>query len=203
MAGAFDKSPEKLQPMVKIAHDNADRLKLLIDDLLDMEKFGVEKIDLHLKATNLNRLVDEAVEANGGYAVEHGVTYICSHKNLSLVANVDKDRLMQVMANLLSNAAKFSERGGKVEVSVSRHGENIRIAVKDYGCGIPEEARATIFDRFTQADSSDQRAKGGTGLGLNIAKAIVEGHGGTIGFTSEVGKGTTFYFDLKEVFVES
>ena len=109
---------------------------------------------------------------------------------------------MQVMANLLSNAAKFSPRGGKVEISIARRKGNVRITVKDNGSGIPEDAQATIFERFTQADSSDQRAKGGTGLGLNIASAIVEKHGGTIGFTTEIGKGSTFYFDLKEIEIE-
>jgi signal transduction histidine kinase len=106
-----------------------------------------------------------------------------------------------MVGNLLSNAVKFSAYGGQVEAYVARHEGNIRIAVKDNSCGIPEEARKTIFDKFTQVDSSDQRQKGGSGLGLNITKMIVEEHGGHINFTSEVGKGSTFYVDLPKLTV--
>ena len=103
------------------------------------------------------------------------------------------------MANLLSNAAKFSLRGEQVEVTLARHDGSLRVSVKDYGCGIPESARATLFDQFTQVDSTDQRQKGGSGLGLGIAKMIVEAHGGQIDFTSSVDKGATFYFDIPEL----
>lgn len=201
-AGVFDKSPEKLQSMANIAYSNSERLHKLIDDLLDLEKNKGGEIRIQKTPSNLNLLVDEAIEANKSFGDQYGVTFTCSHPDDALFVNGDKDRLMQVMTNLLSNAVKFSEHGGMVEVSVSRHGKNIRVAVKDYGCGIPEEAQATIFDRFTQADSSDQRAKGGTGLGLSITKNIVEAHGSIIKFTSEIGKGTTFYFDLPELEVD-
>jgi len=104
---------------------------------------------------------------------------------------------MQVMANLLSNAAKFSPKGEAVEIGAARSGERqLRISITDHGAGIPESFQPKLFERFTQSDSSDTRAKGGTGLGLSISKAIVEKHGGEIGFASYKGVGTTFYMDL-------
>ena len=97
------------------------------------------------------------------------------------------------MANLLSNAAKFSPHGGVVEIT-TEHGEgSLRVLVSDRGPGIPEEFRSKVFDKFSQADASDSRQKSGTGLGLSIVKAIMEKHGGEIGFETEVGAGTTFY----------
>ena len=135
------------------------------------------------------------------YGNEHGVTFACSGIEEQVFVHGDHHRLIQVMANLLSNAAKFSSIGGQVEVSLERYESNLRISVKDSGIGIPEAARLTIFDRFTQVDSTDQRKRGGSGLGLGIAKMIIEAHESHINFISEVGKGTTFYFDLPELAV--
>jgi PAS domain S-box-containing protein len=201
--GVFDKFPEKLHSVVNIAYANCGRLELLINSILEIEQISAGKKSYKMVPINLALLVEEAVVTSMGYGVEYGVTFIYSDTDEPLTVNADKDRLIQVMANLLSNAAKFSLTDGKVEVSVGRHNESARIIVKDYGSGIPEKAMPTIFDRFTQADSSDRRAKGGTGLGLNIAKTIVDAHDGSISFTSELGKGTTFYVDLPVVEAES
>ena len=115
----------------------------------------------------------------------------------------DPDRLLQVLANLLSNAAKYSPRGGKVDLALTRAPGRYRISVQDYGKGIPPEFQPRIFERFAQADVSSTRQKGGTGLGLAIAKAIVERHGGRIGFATRPGEGTTFSFELPEWGAES
>ena len=112
-------------------------------------------------------------------------------------ASVDSDRMIQVVVNLLSNAAKFSVAGSaEVTVRLQRLPGCVRASVKDSGCGIPERFHRRIFDRFAQADASDQRQKGGTGLGLNICKSIIEAHESQIDFVSEAGKGSEFYFDL-------
>ena len=102
-------------------------------------------------------------------------------------------------ANLLSNAAKFSSKGSKVEIAIEDADTRVMVKVTDHGMGIPESFRDQIFERFTQADMSDKRQSGGTGLGLSISAAIIDAHGGTLDFDSEVGKGTSFYFDLKKV----
>ena len=198
-SGTVGKLPEKLQSMLNIAYNNSDRLVLLINDILDMEKIKAGKMDFHMKPTDITSLVEEAIEANKGYGDEHGVIFTVQECDENVLVQGDKDRLMQALANIMSNAAKFSPGGEKVELSIKRLGKTIRIAVKDYGQGIPEEFKDSIFDKFSQADSSDTRQKGGTGLGLSITKAIIERHEGTISFDTETGKGTTFYIDLPEL----
>ena len=101
--------------------------------------------------------------------------------------------------NLINNAVKFSPAQGEVHLSVGAHAAGYRVAVRDHGAGISEEFSGRIFQRFSQADSSDSREKGGTGLGLNIAKAIVDRHDGKISYESKVGEGTVFFVDLPAV----
>ena len=115
---------------------------------------------------------------------------------LPTVVNGDRDRLMQVLTNLLSNAAKFTAPGSTVHISLADEPGKIVLRVRDAGPGIPEDFKARIFQKFSQADSSDTRDKGGTGLGLSITKAIVEHHGGQIGFESVADQGTIFWVNL-------
>ena len=144
----------------------------------------------------LTPIIEHSLEANRGYGEKFGVSYLLTHTEQGIFVTGNVDRLMQVLNNLLSNAAKFSLPGGTVDVSVAVQGDRVRVAVTDRGTGIPDEFRGRIFQKFAQADSSDSRQKGGTGLGLSISRAIVEKHGGRLDFTSEAGIGTTFYFDL-------
>ena len=197
--GALKDKPGKTQEVLDIAYKNSERLRRLIDDILDMERIGSGKMDIAPEPMDLALLVRASIQANKGYAAEHGVSFVRSGAHEPVLVNGDGDRLMQVMANLLSNAAKFSEKGGEIRISLSQDPQKgtVRVSVKDNGCGIPEAAQATIFDRFTQADSSSQRKKGGSGLGLGIAKKIVELHGGTIGFVTQENRGTTFFFELE------
>jgi PAS domain S-box-containing protein len=198
-SGVIGDLPGKLQSMLDIAYNNSDRLVLLINDILDMEKIEAGKMDFHMKPVEMQSLVDEAIEANRGYGDEHGVSFVRSGKSEQMLAMADKDRLMQVLANLMSNAAKFSPEGEKVVLSISRQAGDIRIEVEDKGPGIPEEFRTKIFEKFSQADSSDTRKIGGTGLGLSITRAIVEKHNGTLDFETETGKGSTFFISLPEL----
>lgn len=146
----------------------------------------------------------QAIEGNMAYADQLSVAIFLEPYDEEVFLTANKDRLMQVMANLISNAAKFSNENGVIEVSVSKPKDNIvRISVTDHGLGIAKEFYPTIFEKFTQQDSSDTRQKGGTGLGLSISKAIIEKHGGEIAFTSSVGEGATFYFDLPELIINN
>ncbi len=202
-SGAVGELPDKLRAMLDIAYSNSDRLVLLINDILDMEKIRAGKMDYLMVPIGLVSLVDEAILANKGYGDEHGVTFVRTAGDMNAMVEGDKGRLMQVLSNLMSNAAKFSPDGERVEMSVTRNGPIIRVAVKDNGPGIPDEFRKTIFEKFSQADSSDTRKKGGTGLGLSISRTIVEQHGGSIGFDSKAGEGSTFFIDLPELTVEN
>lgn len=196
--GVAGEIPAQAKILVDIAHNNCERLVRLINDILDIEKIESGKMVFDFRPVEIMRLMEEALEANLAYAEQFRVRYTLDGDLSGVKTLADQDRLMQVMANLLSNAAKFSPANDVVAVSVARHGQEVRVCVTDHGPGIPEEFHHRIFQKFAQADASDTRQKGGTGLGLNISKAIIEKHGGEIGFKTQSGIGTTFYFDLPE-----
>ncbi len=185
--------------LITIAHQNSERLVSLINDLLDIDKIVSGKMEFEWQWIELANVVDQAIESNQAYANQLGIQLVNISANqtpVQALVKIDVNRLLQVLANLLSNAAKFSPKGEKVEVKIEKSPQAVRVSVRDYGNGIPEEFRKKIFEKFSQADSSDTRAKGGTGLGLAISKVLIEQMGGQIGFESEIGVGTTFYFDL-------
>ena len=182
--------------MIDVAEKNTERLINLVNDILDMEKIESGIMEFRFGPLDLARLVEHGIETNQGYAADQGVEFLLTETQAELTVRGDGDRLMQVMVNLLSNAAKFSPKGEKVEISVIRHNGKARVSVSDHGPGIPKEFQDAVFSKFTQADSSDTRQAGGTGLGLNISKTIIEKHDGSIGFDTEAGKGTTFYFEV-------
>ena len=196
--GAVGEFPEKAAEMLDLALKNTERLINLVNDILDMERIESGRLVFNFAEVDLNDLVATAIAANHGYAMEKEVDFELTETVPEAKVWGDWDRLAQVMANLFSNAAKFSPAGSRVEVSITRSDTSARVAVTDYGPGVPEDFRDGIFDKFTQADSSDTRQKGGTGLGLNISRAIIEKHGGTLDYESEAGAGATFYFDLPE-----
>ncbi len=189
--------PDKARKMLEMAARNSERLTLLINDILDLEKIESGKIEFDFKQADLIALAQRAVDDNLGYALKHRVQLRLTLTGLSEApVYVDENRLLQVFANLMSNAIKFSPEDSHVEIRVEPHKAGYRINVCDQGSGIPEEFRNRIFQRFAQADSSDTRQKGGTGLGLSISKAIIERHHGQLNFISELGQGTQFFFDL-------
>ncbi len=192
--------PAAVKPLVDIAHKNSERLILLVNDLLDMEKIEAGKMEFNASPVKLMPLLKQALVGNHAYAEQYQVSYELESELPEAMVSVDSNRMMQVFSNLLSNAAKYSPAGGKVLVAVERIGRRIRVAVKDSGPGIPDEFKDRIFQKFAQADSSDARKKGGTGLGLSIAKAIIEQMGGSIGFDSQPNVQTTFYVELPEWF---
>lgn len=181
---------------LEVAVANSDRLSALVNDVLDIERLDAGLMTMRREHIALGPFLERAVELNRPYAQRFGVDFQLARPLSDLQVIGDEERLMQVVANLLSNAAKFSTRGDVVNVAAEVSGSRARVAVTDHGPGIAPAFRSRIFQRFAQDDSSDSRSKGGTGLGLSISRAIVEKLGGTIGFETEIGQGTTFYFEL-------
>jgi len=196
--GAAGEISHAAKTMVDIAYKNSERLTRLVNDILDIERIEGGKLAFQIAPLDLTRLVEQAIEANRGYGEQFGVTFVLTERLPDAHLRGDADRLNQVFTNLLSNAAKFSPAGGTVEVAVTRQDQLLRVSVTDRGQGVPAAFRARIFGKFAQADGSATRQNGGAGLGLSIAKAIVERHGGRIDYTSELDKGATFFVDLPE-----
>ena len=191
--------PDSAQELLSIAVRSTDRLIRLINDILDLEKIEAGQIAVKEETIDVGPFLEHAVEANQGMAHQYEVTLQLKDLAPGAKVHADRDRLMQVVTNLVSNAVKFSPAGAAVELMVKQEGNDICFSVKDQGPGIPEEFQSKIFDRFSQADTSATRKQGGTGLGLSIARSIIELHGGTIGFTTEAGQGTTFTFTLPKM----
>ncbi len=194
--GAIGELPAQARQMLDIAHKNSQRLTLLINDLLDMEKLVAGKLRFDLQVQELMPLVEQAMEATCAYGDQYQVRFELIERADAVQVRVDGMRLQQVLSNFLSNAAKFSPRGGQVEIAVRQRQGRVRIEVIDHGPGVPAEFHSRIFQKFSQADASNSRQKGGTGLGLAISKELAECMDGTVGFVSEGGQGAHFYCEL-------
>jgi PAS domain S-box-containing protein len=195
-SGILGELPDKAKRMVELAHNNTERLILLVNDLLDMEKIQAGKIDLRTGKVNLTALVKESIAMNQTYASNLKVSLVLENSPEDYFIEADFSRILQVMANLISNAAKYSPPNDVVTINITADADYVKVSVSDNGAGIPVEYHGKIFQKFSQLDASDKRKKGGTGLGLNITKAIVEHHGGQISFISTINQGATFFFTL-------
>lgn len=195
-AGRAGELPPRALPLVEIAHRNAERLVLIVNDILDVEKMEAGEMRFAMQPLDTGPLVEQAIAANHSYALEHGVDLEARPAPEPAKVRGDADRLIQVLTNLLSNAAKYSPEGGSVEVSTTVTPDRVTIEVRDHGPGIPEEFQSRLFQKFAQADGTDSKRRGGTGLGLAISKAIVEAHGGRLGFETAPGWGTAFRVEL-------
>lgn len=183
--------------LLDIARKNTDRLRLLVDDLLDIGKIEAGKLQLHVTRQEIMDLVCKSLELHQGYALRSDVNFVLGEKVDGVPVDVDALRFSQVMGNLLANAAKFSPAGAEVEVGVRQLEPGwVEVAVRDHGPGIDPRDHTGLFKKFFQADGSDSRRANGTGLGLAIVKALVEAQGGQVGFVSLPGQGSTFYFRL-------
>lgn len=193
--------PDKMKTLLGMASRNTERLIVLINDILDLEKIEAKKMDYNFENLDMQDIVQQAVEANHYYADNLGVKFAIEVRSEDgpFTTRGDRHRLMQVMDNLLSNAAKFSYENSEILIRLYSRSGWIRLSVRDFGTGIPIDAQPKIFGKFVQGDSSDNRAKGGTGLGLAIVKPIVEAHMGAISFYSKEGEGSEFYVDLPRV----
>lgn len=189
--------PTQVQDMLQIAEQNSQRLLRLINDILDMQKIEAGQMHFVFKLQNIKPLLQAAVQELSCYAVQHQVHFVLETELTEIPLRADADRLMQVLANLLSNAAKFSPPGSDIKLTAAYLDAHwLRLAVWDQGPGISAEFTQRIFQPFSQSDASNQRSYGGTGLGLTISKAIVEQHGGLLSFENNQNKGAVFYVDL-------
>jgi PAS domain S-box-containing protein len=173
---------------------NIDRLILLLNDLFDLEKLESGKIEIAPSTIKLESIFERSLNAVTMFAEKHQVKLEIPNSPIQIYA--DSDRLVQVIVNLLSNSIKFSPKNSIVSITVAETETDIEIGIVDRGPGIPPSQVDSIFEAYKQVEGQDVKKKGGTGLGLTICKNIIEAHGGTIGVTSELGKGSIFWFKL-------
>ena len=182
--------------LLDMACQNSARLQSLVNDVLDFDKIMSGAMQFHTEAVALGPFLHRALELNRMYADRFKIRYELRGPLPEVSVKADRERLLQVMTHLLSNAAKFSPEGDAIIIAASVAGDRARVTVTDHGPGVLTEFRDRIFGKFAQADGSDTRQQGGSGLGLFISKAIIENMGGSIGFDSTPGEGATFYFEV-------
>ena len=186
--------PAKVERLIGIALNNSRRLVGLINEILDVEKIEAGVATFDVKPVKFIDAAREAITAMNGAAEQRRIRVVLDTGSAHDVVRADRERLVQVAINLLSNAIKFSPEGSDVVVALARHGDLIRLSVRDVGPGIAPAFRARVFQRFAQSDEG--KAEGGSGLGLAIARSIVVHLGGAISFDTAEGVGTTFHVDL-------
>jgi two-component system sensor histidine kinase VicK len=193
--GSLATRPEKLQQMLDIATGNTDRLVRLVNDILELERIGSGKAELHYTMCSADDLFRRAagLQQTGAAKAQLRITFNSQGVNVW----ADPDRILQTLTNLISNAIKFSPPGTEIHLRARRvDTSEAEIQVRDQGRGIPADKLESVFERFHQVDASDSRTMGGTGLGLAICRSIVVQHGGRIWATSTYGQGSTFHFTL-------
>lgn len=190
-----EKLPSRLREHLEIVNRNCQHLSSLVNDVLDLSQTESGLLTLHRERMQVRELINKGLEIVAPLAKRKGLWLKTNVPNDLPSIYCDRTRIAQVVVNLLSNSARYTETGG-VFVSASQDGDEIMIAVKDTGPGIPPEDRSVIFEPFCQGTSRTQRDRDGSGLGLSISKQFVELHGGRIWFESELGMGSTFHFSL-------
>lgn len=180
--------------LMKIVANNTDRLMMLVNNLLDVLHLDTNTLSIAKRTEQLGEIVGGAVKPYEQAAAAKGITL---ESNLAeLVADVDRDRYQQAIGYLLDNAVKFTPRGGRIKVELGARNGMARVVVRDTGCGISEEMRHKIFTRFYQSEHPLTRTAGGTGIGLYIARALVELHDGRITVSSKGGEGAEFVLEV-------
>jgi signal transduction histidine kinase len=188
-----DLSQDEMRRYLELIRSEARRLAALLNDLLDLERVEQDALELRREEIDLSELLSAQVTLYSAQSDAHELTFQ-GDDALSVVG--DRDRLAQVIGNLISNAIKYSPDGGAVEITSSLIGDEAWIWVRDEGLGIPRAHQAQIFTKFFRGDVGKELGIAGTGLGLVLSRQIVEAHGGEIGFESEAGRGSTFWIHL-------
>ena len=179
-----------------IIFDEARRLERLINDLLDLSMLEAEQVDLNFKLTDVTPIINRSISVLQQLAEKDEVTIESEYEEDLPQVVIDEDRIKQVLLNLIHNAVKYSPRGSSVVIQVKKLTREVEVTVTDQGTGIPQSHLKHIFERFYRVEKNRTGKGAGRGLGLAIARHIVEAHGGNIGARSNMGKGSTFYFTL-------
>jgi len=195
LKGVYGELDAKGQHRITVAQDSTQRLLELVNQLLQLERLEAGKMELNKSPQVVHKLLDMSRDSVQAFAEQHLVK-VETQCPTSLRAEVDGDRIVQVLINLLSNAVKFSPAQSVISLTAENTDEQLIVRVIDQGRGVPEHLRESIFDRFKQVERADSDDKGGTGLGLAICQAIVHSHSGEIGVDSVEGRGSTFWFKL-------
>lgn len=184
--GIWEPDTERLNSV----NEEVIRLTNLVNQLQNLAKFDSEKSKLNLAKVNVKNLIMNVVYNNQGKALEKNINIECDLESID--SYLDKDKISQVIVNLLSNAIRYTNNGGKIFISLYKENNNLKIQFKDNGIGIPKENIKYIFERFYRVDESRSKNTGGIGVGLTIVKSIIDLHQGTIEVRSEVNKGSEF-----------
>ena len=192
----IDIAPDKAAKLIDRAFENSRSLAKLVDDLLDVQRIENAEFSMIVERFDLNALVGRAMSRIENYQSGKRVTFELAEDDTHILIEGDRQRLGQVLANILSNAIKFCGDPGVVKIRLGIDGANACLFVSDNGAGIPDGARDQVFGRFTQVDSSDTRNRGGSGLGMHISQQILRQHNGRIDYESREGAGTTFIVTL-------
>ncbi len=198
-SGKLGALPKQIDSVLAIAETNCRRLSALINDILDLQKIEAGKAVFDIKPLELGYFLRAAIETNSPYGQQFKVDFAPDLPRSEVYVLADRNRLDQVMSNLLSNAAKFSNPGDTVTIRLEADDHTARILVIDTGIGLDESHRDVVFDKFSQVDASDKRRIGGTGLGMNISKRILEAQGARIDYRKNAGPGTTFFVEMKRI----
>ncbi len=195
----MDKLPEPVARLVTIAQRNSERLIVLINDVLDIEKIESGQMSFDMRDHKLEPILAQVVEGARGFAEKNSIQVRTETVDDNIVLSLDGNRLLQVLGNFVNNAIKFSEPGGEVVLRTQAVDDRVTISVSNRGIGIRKDFHEQVFGRFSQADATITRRIGGAGLGLYICKQMVLHMGGEIGFTSEPGEQTVFWARFRRV----
>jgi len=199
LEGTFSNAPNKQQELFKITKEECERLIKAVNRILDLSRMEAKMMDYQFTESNLAPVIEKSVLKLAPIAHRKKIDLDVRTLEALPLVKIDKERIGQVLENLLGNALKFTPSGGRILIDASPSAENgkkwVVISVEDSGCGISKENMGIIFNKFERIDNGREIARG-TGLGLSIAKYIIMAHGGKIWAESEPGKGSTFFFAL-------
>ncbi|GAB4265031.1 MAG: hypothetical protein Kow0080_04780 [Candidatus Promineifilaceae bacterium] len=194
MDGEMGLLTQQQQDALQIVSDKTDEITRIIEDIITLQR--IDATNIQLERVSMSAFLDTAVSDHRLVASKKGLQIVYQKPRAKAMVHIDKQRMMQVMDNLLGNAMKFSPDGGTITVKLEEDDQFVTVCVSDEGIGVPKDKQDRIFDRFYQVDGSSRRRFGGTGIGLAIVKRIINAHHGRIWLESEVGKGSSFYFAL-------